>query len=424
MQTRAIQEVPQRLSQAEADAICARHERLWRARPGGARGVFAWMDLTGLDFSGRNLTDTDFSGAIAVGCNLSGAKLDNANLFGADLREADLSNASLRRADLRGACLRGANLSGADLFEADLREGALATADARTGYRVLKPDGRPSDAQGVSLVGANLERSRLTGIIAVRADFTDAVMRDCKLVRANLKQATFNGADLAGSDLSGADLSGADLTDAVLVGVKTEAWRTDGADLSGALTDAGSGHPNVSPQMAAERLGAHARWCESSGAEGQPSVFDDLDLRLLESVRGFNLTALSARRAVFYGLDMQGVKLQGAHLEGADLRTCNLRGADLRGARLAGARLNDADLRQAHLGPLLIGQDRLLPADLTGAVLRGADLSGADLRHACLAGADLRRARLGGAQTKLADFTLAQLVGASGLDHPPKETPQ
>ncbi len=230
MQTRAIQEVPQRLSQAEADAICARHERLWRARPGGARGVFAWMDLSGLDFSGRNLTDTDFSGAIAVGCNLSGAKLDNANLFGADLREADLSNASLRRADLRGACLRGANLSGADLFEADLREGALATADARTGYRVLKPDGRPSDAQGVSLVGANLERSRLTGIIAVRADFTDAIMRDCKLVRANLKQATFNGADLAGSDLSGADLSGADLTDAVLVGIKTEAWRTDGAD--------------------------------------------------------------------------------------------------------------------------------------------------------------------------------------------------
>ena len=122
MQTRAIQEVPQRLSQAEADAICARHERLWRARPGGARGVFAWMDLSGLDFSGRNLTDTDFSGAIAVGCNLSGAKLDNANLFGADLREADLSNASLRRADLRGACLRGANLSGADLFEADLRD--------------------------------------------------------------------------------------------------------------------------------------------------------------------------------------------------------------------------------------------------------------------------------------------------------------
>lgn len=416
MLNRAQTSGPKRLTQAEVDAVCARHERLWSARPGGARAVFAWMDLSGLDLSGRNLADADLSGAVLVGCNLSNTRLDNANLFGADAREVNLSGASLRRTDLRGACLRGADLSGADLFEADLREGTLAAADSENGFRVVKPVARASDAKGVSLVGANLERSKLTGVIAVRADFTDAVMRDCKLVRANLKQATLNGADLAGSDLSGADLSGADLTDAVLVGVRKEAWKTDGADLKGALTDDRSGQPNVSPQVAAERLGEHARWCETSGAEGKPSVFDDLDLRLLESVRGFNLTALSARRAIFYGLDMEGVQLQGARLEGADLRACKLRGADLRGARLAGARLNGADLREAHLGPLVIGQDRLLPADLTGAVLRGADLSGADLRHATLAEADLRRARLLGAQTLHTDFTLALFEGAVGVE--------
>lgn len=407
---------PRRLTQAEVDALCARHERLWSARPGGARATFSWMDLSGLDLSGRNLADADFSGAILIACNLSRTRLDNANLFGADARDANLSTASLRRADLRGACLRGADLSGADLFEADLREGALASADAESGFRVIKPVERASDARGVSLVGANLERSKLTGVIAVKADFTDAIMRDCKLVRANLKQATLNGADLAGSDLSGADLSGANLTDAVLVGIKKDAWKTDGADLKGALTDDRSGQPHVSPQQAAERLGEHARWCDTNGADGKPSVFDDLDLRLLESVRGFNLTALSARRAIFYGLDMEGVQLQGAHLEGADLRACKLRGADLRGARLAGARLNGADLREAHLGPLLIGQDRLFPADLTGAVLRGADLSGADLRRASLAEADLRRARLLGTQTAQADFTLALLQDTVGAD--------
>ncbi|MGO4612388.1 pentapeptide repeat-containing protein, partial [Variovorax sp. 2RAF20] len=66
----------------------------------------------------------------------------------------------------------------------------------------------------------------------------------------------------------------------------------------------------------------HARWCETGGAEGKPSVFDRADLRNLKSIRGFNLTALSAKSAVFYGLDMEGVQMQGAQLEGADLRAC------------------------------------------------------------------------------------------------------
>ena len=42
-----------RLTQEEADQICAKHDRLWAAKPGGARAVFAWMDLTGLSFRGR-----------------------------------------------------------------------------------------------------------------------------------------------------------------------------------------------------------------------------------------------------------------------------------------------------------------------------------------------------------------------------------
>ena len=40
----------------------------------------------------------------------------------------------------------------------------------------------------------------------------------------------------------------------------------------------------------------------------------------------------------------------------------------------------------------MLGPERLLPADLTGAILRSADLSGADLRRAILVGADLTRA--------------------------------
>ncbi len=260
-----------RIDQTELDAICARHDRLWQAKPGGARAVLAWLDLSGLSLRGRNLADADFAAASLIGTDLSGAKLDNATFFGADMQDCLLIDASLRRTDLRGACLRGADLSGADLFEADLREGTIAAADAKLGFRIVEAKSRKdTQAQGACLVGANLERSKLTGIVAVAADFTDAIMKDCKMVRANLKQASFRGADMSGADLSGADLSGADLRDAVLVGAKVVMWRTDGANMAGTLTDDRSSGSPVCKLPAAEMLSEHARWCESGGRRAVP----------------------------------------------------------------------------------------------------------------------------------------------------------
>src|ERR1700761_4635819 len=407
-----------RLIQEEADLICTRHDRLWTARPGGARAVFSWMDLSGLNFRGRNLCDADFTGAILHRAKFSGARLDHAVFFGADLQEADLSEASMRRSDLRGACMRGADISGADLSEADLLEGAIAAVDRAKGLRLLEHVNRVAEAQGATLAGANLERSKLSGVIAIRADFTDAVMKDCKLVRANLKQATMSGVNLAGADLSGADLSGADLRDAVLVGATIYACNTTDARMDGALTDLPSGK-DVTELPYADMVAAHAQWCETAGREGAPSVFDGADLRALGSIKGFNLTALSAKGAVFYGLDMEGVQLQGAHLEGADLRSCNLRRADLRGARLHGAKLSGSDLREAQLGPLLLGPERVLPCDMTRAVAKNADFSGADMRQAVMTLSDLTRSNFTGALMRQADLTGAPRPGAKGLEAPP-----
>ncbi|PTT74303.1 hypothetical protein DBR41_27475, partial [Pseudomonas sp. HMWF010] len=246
-----------RLTQYEVDVICAKHDRLWSARLGGARAVFAFCDLSGLSVTGRNLCDADFTGALLHGCDLSRAKLDNANLFGADLQGANLIGASMRRTDLRGSSLRGANLTGADLFEADLREGALAAADRKEGFRLIEPVQREVHAGGAILAGANLERSRLSGIVAAKADFSDAILKDAKLVRANLKQANFNGANLAGADLSGANLSGADLRNTVLVGAKTHDWNINDTNLDGALTDKPAG-TDVAGLPYAQMIADHA----------------------------------------------------------------------------------------------------------------------------------------------------------------------
>jgi uncharacterized protein YjbI with pentapeptide repeats len=59
-----------RLTQHDVDVICAKHDRLWSARMGGARAVFAFCDLSGLSVTGRNLCDADFTGALMVGCDM------------------------------------------------------------------------------------------------------------------------------------------------------------------------------------------------------------------------------------------------------------------------------------------------------------------------------------------------------------------
>ena len=88
---------------------------------------------------------------------------------------------------MRGVNLRGANLDGADLFEADLREGRLAERDRRGELRFLgQEDIGPSEMVAALMSNTNLEQARMTGVIATRADFTDAVMGGCKLVGASL----------------------------------------------------------------------------------------------------------------------------------------------------------------------------------------------------------------------------------------------
>jgi uncharacterized protein YjbI with pentapeptide repeats len=94
-------------------------------------------------------------------------------------------------------------LTKADLSEADLREGAIAETDTRGDLLYRKPETEFGRVIGCD---ANLERANLSNLLAVRTDFSGAIMRNCTFIRANLKQADFTGANLEGSDLTGADL--------------------------------------------------------------------------------------------------------------------------------------------------------------------------------------------------------------------------
>ena len=65
------------------------------------------------------------------------------------------------------------------------------------------------------------------------------------------------------------------------------------------------------------------------------------------------------------------------------------------------------------LGPLMISDDRLLPARLDGVTARYADFRGADLRRASLAGAALAYANLIDANLRDTDTEQADLSGAT-----------
>ena len=93
MQTAGEAVTFRRLTQAQVDESCRRHERLAKLRPGGARAIFSFTDLSGLVLRERPLVGANFNGAILRDTDFSGADLDNAGFFGADLKAARLVRA-------------------------------------------------------------------------------------------------------------------------------------------------------------------------------------------------------------------------------------------------------------------------------------------------------------------------------------------
>src|SRR3954467_6663851 len=259
-----------RLDQVQLDNVIRRHEMFRNARMGGSRATLSFFDLSGLNLAGRDLAHADFVGSSLRGANLAGARLDCAAMFACDLRQANLENASLIKTDLRGA----------NLFESDLRDGTLAETDRSGNPKIVQVDNQPTETSGADLSGANLTNARLSGAMAIHTDFTDAVMRGCKLVRATRRGANFSGRNLKGADLSGADLRGACLRGAVLTGASMNMTETAGADMEDMLTDQPVGRPVSALGLPLDELARnHMTWIGSAGAEGAKLDLSGYDLR-------------------------------------------------------------------------------------------------------------------------------------------------
>jgi uncharacterized protein YjbI with pentapeptide repeats len=290
-------------AQALREAVEA-HQRYLGGRSGGRRLSLTYADLSNCTLEGLDLREADFAGANFHGATLARANLTRGILFGADLREADLRRANLTKADLRGACLRGANLAGAELPGCDLREGRIALQDKLDGFRILRHEHRPGELNYAILSGANLSGAQMTGAVAMSSDFTDANLSGAQMAGAKLTRAVLDGADLTGADLAGADLSGASMKRAVLNGANLQNTIFDNVDLSDVLR-APPAVTFVADRPLDQVLADHEAYCDSGGQRGAVVDLSKVDFRSLRTLKERRCTALVARGAVFFGLDLQ-----------------------------------------------------------------------------------------------------------------------
>jgi len=106
--------------------------------------IFRWVVPTGQSgFAGADLQATNLDHAELPGADFSGANLYWATFIRANLTDSNFKDACLQGAILQGARLRGANFEGADLG--------------------LDKSGGPTDLQGADLRDCNLIRANLRG---------------------------------------------------------------------------------------------------------------------------------------------------------------------------------------------------------------------------------------------------------------------
>lgn len=404
------------ITQDRLNFMLEKHAMFLRGQIGGQRAILQYKNLSGLNFHNHDLSQADFTGSKLTYADLSLGKYISSIFFGCDLRGADMSYANLSRADLRGATLSNANLSGADLTGADLRSGQIF-------QKVQKGDiqARPrAEGEGPKTIlsGARLSHANLSKVRADNADFSNADLHKATLKNARFKNTHFEGSNLSHVDFTHSDLRYSNMKESILSDAIFQNVEQLGMQKDGAITNSDMGEKlNEEEATLEERLAAHTLWVNMAGQEGKQLDLSGFDLRSIEDLKYYPLTAIRAVESCFLNLDLSHISMQSATLDGSDFRDCYMENADLRGSSLKGSKFTRVNMRGARLSPLQFrgpnGTRRLARVDLSGSDLRYADLRDMDLRDAILMGVDLSYADLSNADLRRADLTGAKLANTT-----------
>jgi uncharacterized protein YjbI with pentapeptide repeats len=407
------------LSQDDLDEIVHLHGLYLIGKNGGARAQIKFKNLTGLNMAGVEMPHADFTGSCFIGANLSNGDFTSSTFFAADLRRANLESAKFVRADFRGAFVAGANLNNADLRSADLREGVIMEK-ALEGYLQTRIRRDKSDEAAVArtvFAGARMIETNLSAIRAVSADFSDADLSNIVIQGADLRDANMEGANLTSSDLTGSDIRGANLTNSIMKNTVMAGVEKRNTIIEDVMTEQPSGIDITTlDKPISEMLDDHVKWLESKGKEGERLDISGFDMRDIEQLRDCTLTAIKAVGTNFVDLDFSKLQIQSGVFDKADFRDCDFSDCDVRGSSFQDARLTRCHFDGANMSPLTFknkdGSDRILPVNMSGAVLRYSSMRNAKLAGTRFKGADLSFADFTGADLRKADLTEAKINGA------------
>lgn len=340
----ATSKPPERITQDQFDAAIRKHRYFSIGKQGGARAVFKFADLSGLDFRGADLSGADFTGSNLSECNLKRGTFTGAAFYGCNLDRANMEWANFSRADLRGTSREGAKTEGADLVTADLRDGQIFSSK----------QAQIDNQQGVKTIDYSEKNEQ-------RSAYTDLtkVDEETRVSSVNLSETEEVYNRRSNLDLSEAEET-ARITDFSLSS-NPDVERVAGISIA----------QTEDPMIT--RLTNHAKWIASKGARGEQLDISGLDMRPVRNLVRYPLIAAKARGANFSGMYLAGIHMQSALLENCNFNGADLSGADLRGSSLRGADLTNAKLEGANLGTLNFGERRQA-VDLTDAILTGTIL--------------------------------------------------
>lgn len=121
---RAEEKQRPRISQEQADLMCARHT-LWLHDEGGAQADFSGCELADLDLSHRNLEGALFTDALICHTDFDRSQLDGADFTGASLHDCAARKIHAEDAVFSNAVLEDCILDGAIIIHSDFTDARL-----------------------------------------------------------------------------------------------------------------------------------------------------------------------------------------------------------------------------------------------------------------------------------------------------------
>ena len=302
----------------------------------------AFLDLSGIDFSGLDLRGIDFSNCYLEQCDFHYSNLENANLSKAIAVRCDFSHANLTQANLEHTNIGGSNFQhakldfsnsvGCEYAKADFSNASLTMMDLSGTINTLEVIFNKANLKGVKFGNATFLETDFHGADFTETQCKEATFNECDLSHSHGTQSQFEGCNFISCNLASSHYQKSDFTNIRVL------------DKS-----------NVSESMF------------------NKCIFADATLRKVElnNIQFFNCTINNA--------DFSESSLKGASFNGSIVKGAIFINSILIDAFLSNVNFMFSNFMQANLSKANISKSNLYGCEFLGAIVGKTDFSRSNL---------------------------------------------